>query len=62
MGGSKKFLPNGGFSEYEYYQIGTSQNGIKTIKKSRTLISGIIMIIKSSKTEKSRRRSNAGFL
>lgn len=32
MGGSKKFLPDGGFSEYEYHQVGTTQNGIKIIK------------------------------
>lgn len=35
MGGSKKFLPDGGFSEYEYYQIGTTQNDIKIIKNPK---------------------------
>ncbi len=36
MGGSKKYLSDGGFSEYEYYQVGTTQNGIKIIKDPKT--------------------------
>lgn len=36
MGGSKQYLSDGGFSEYEYYQVGTTQNGIKIIKDPKT--------------------------
>lgn len=33
MGGSKKYIESGGFTEYEYEQIGTTTNGIKIINK-----------------------------
>ena len=35
MGESKKYILDGGFSEYEYHQIGTTQNGIKIIDNPR---------------------------
>ena len=35
MGGSKKYISDGGFSLYEYNQIGTTQNGIKIIDNPR---------------------------
>ena len=35
MGGSKKYLSEGGFSEYEYKQTGTTQNGIKIINNPK---------------------------
>ncbi|MBQ3006767.1 MAG: hypothetical protein IJD78_04310 [Clostridia bacterium] len=31
MGGSKDYISDGGFSKYEYNQIGTTENGIKII-------------------------------
>ena len=31
MGGTKKYLSDGGFSEYDYKQIGETENGIKII-------------------------------
>lgn len=33
MGGSKKYLSEGGFSEQTYRQVGTTSNGIKIIEK-----------------------------
>lgn len=33
MGGSKTYLPAGGFTEKTYKQIGTTANGIKIIKR-----------------------------
>lgn len=36
MGGSKNYLKSGGFSIREYKQIGTTQNGIKIIKRTNS--------------------------
>lgn len=35
MGGSKDYISDGGFSKYEYNQIGTTENGIKIIKNPK---------------------------
>ncbi|MBQ8015670.1 MAG: hypothetical protein IJ264_05750 [Clostridia bacterium] len=36
MGGSKNYISDGGFSKYEYNQIGTTENGIKIINNPKS--------------------------
>lgn len=36
MGGSKRYLPEGGFTEKTYKQIGTTANGIKILREKKS--------------------------